>query len=160
MRRSPALALFALAWALACGPAEEAPTPPAPRAPMPPSQPEPPAPPPAPEPAPAPPATPEPGDATSGGDIAAGEALYATYCASCHGARGEGDGPVATSLDPAPAKHSDAAYMDTLSDEHLFAVIKSGGPAVGKSPLMVPWGGTLSDEQIRDVVAFTRSLSQ
>jgi mono/diheme cytochrome c family protein len=30
---------------------------------------------------------------------------------------------------------------------------------VGKSPLMAPWGGTLSDAQIRDVVAFVRTLS-
>lgn len=28
---------------------------------------------------------------------------YATYCASCHGASGRGDGPAAAGLDPAPA---------------------------------------------------------
>jgi mono/diheme cytochrome c family protein len=50
--------------------------------------------------------------------------------------------------------------MNALSNEHLFKVIKEGGPAVGKSPLMAPWGGTLSDEQIWDVVAFVRSLAQ
>jgi mono/diheme cytochrome c family protein len=42
----------------------------------------------------------------------------------------------------------------------LFKVTKEGGPAVGKSPMMAPWGGTLSDEQIWDVVAFVRSLAQ
>jgi mono/diheme cytochrome c family protein len=30
---------------------------------------------------------------------------------------------------------------------------------VGKSPLMAPWGAVLNDEQIRDVLAFVRSLS-
>jgi len=39
-------------------------------------------------------------------------------------------------------------------------VIKTGGPSVGKSPLMAPWGGTLSDAQIHDVVAFVRTLAE
>ena len=151
MRGLPALASLAFAWMLACGSADEAPAPP--------SQSEPTRPPPQPEP-PAPPSPSAPDPSASGGDAGKGEALYATYCGSCHGLRGDGDGPVGASLDPQPAKHSDAAYMDGLSDEHLFTVIKRGGPAVGKSPLMAPWGGTLSDDQIRDVVAFTRSLSQ
>lgn len=98
--------------------------------------------------------------AVGGGDAARGAALYATYCATCHGPRGEGDGPAAAGLDPKPARHSDAAYMGSLSDEHLFRVIKEGGAAVGKSPLMPPWGGSLSDAQIHDLVAFTRSLSR
>ena len=38
-------------------------------------------------------------------------------------------------------------------------MISEGGAAVGKSPLMAPWGGTLNDEQIEDVVAFIRSLA-
>ena len=32
-----------------------------------------------------------------------GEELYATYCASCHGANGAGDGPVAEALSPQPS---------------------------------------------------------
>jgi cytochrome c oxidase cbb3-type subunit 3 len=66
---------------------------------------------------------------------------------------------VAAGLDPKPAKHSDGRYMNALSDAHLFRVIQEGGPAVGKSPLMAPWGGTLGDQQIHDLVAFVRSLA-
>ncbi len=130
----------ALAWPVACGPSEPDREP----APSPASAPAPEAAPPA----QAAPATPP------------AAALYATYCASCHGPGGAGDGPLAANLDPKPAKHSDAAYMDQLSDEHLFRVVKEGGAAVGKSPLMAPWGSTLSDAQIRDLVAFVRTLSQ
>ena len=121
--------------------------------------------PPAPSPGPAPGPEPGPGPApappAAGGapDVAAGAETYATYCASCHGATGAGDGPVAAGLDPKPVAHSDGAYMNALSDEHLTRVIALGGRAVGKSSLMAPWGGTLSDEQIRDVVAFVRSLA-
>jgi hypothetical protein len=49
--------------------------------------------------------------------------------------------------------------MGTLSDEHIFTVVKKGGAAVGKSPLMAPWGALIPDEQIRDVLAFVRQLS-
>ncbi len=118
---------------------------------------------PAPKPVPAPTPEPEPAPAPAAGgpaDAAGGAPLYATYCASCHGARGDGDGPVSAGLNPKPAKHSDAAYMSGLSDDDLFQVIQKGGVAIGKSPLMAPWGGTLSDAQIRDVVAFVRTLAK
>lgn len=111
---------------------------------------------PAPEPAP----EPEPVAVAGGGDVAAGKALYATYCASCHGMTGNGDGPVSAGLDPKPAKHTNGDYMNQLSHEHLVKVLKEGGPAVGKSPLMAPWGGTLSDAQIEDVIAYVRSLAE
>jgi len=135
----------ALTLALGCGSEPEAP---------PAARPDPAeaAPPPAARPAPAP-------EGAGAGDAVAGAELYATYCSSCHGPRGEGDGPLAASLEPKPANHRDAAYMRSLSDAHLFQVVKEGGAAVGKSPLMAPWGGTLSDEQIRDVVAYVRTLA-
>jgi mono/diheme cytochrome c family protein len=139
--------------AAACGPSEsnapgEQPAPPPAAAPA--------------APAPAAPSSPPaaPAAAAAHGDAARGAALYQTYCASCHGPRGDGDGPVGASLNPQPAKHSDGSYMNALSNEHLFRVIEEGGAAVGKSPLMAPWGGTLSDEQIRDVVAYVRSLAK
>ncbi len=93
-------------------------------------------------------------------DPEGGRVHYETLCSSCHGLRGDGDGPVGQSLDPKPRKHSDGDYMNELSDEHLFLVIKEGGAAVGKSALMAPWGAALSDDQIRDVVAFVRTLAE
>jgi cytochrome c553 len=63
-------------------------------------------------------------------------------------------------LDPKPARHSDAAFMNALSDEYLFRLLKEGGPALGKSPLMGAWGKNLSEQQIRDLVAFLRSLAE
>ncbi len=49
--------------------------------------------------------------------------------------------------------------MNAQTNEFLFKVVKEGGASVGKSPLMAPWGGTLTDAQIHDVVAFVRSLA-
>jgi mono/diheme cytochrome c family protein len=88
-----------------------------------------------------------------------GQRDYATYCAPCHGSRGDGDGPLARMLVPKPARHSDAVFMNALSDEYLMRLLREGGPALGKSPLMGAWGKNLSEQQIRDLVAFLRSLA-
>lgn len=123
----------------------------------------------APEPAPVPTPTPPPsetGRATGPtwdclpGDAEAGKVAYATFCASCHGATGDGSGPAGKTLVPKPARHDDGTYMNALSNEHLFKVIDQGGMAVGKSVLMAAWGGALGGEQgVWDVVAFVRTLA-
>jgi mono/diheme cytochrome c family protein len=93
------------------------------------------------------------------GDAVQGKALYTQNCATCHGRSGGGDGVLSASLDPRPAAHNDGSYMNPLSDDHLFTVIKEGGASVGKSILMAPWSGTLSDAEIVDVIAFIRTLA-
>jgi mono/diheme cytochrome c family protein len=116
----------------------------------------------APAPAPTPAPTPSMPSVPTGslrGDAARGAQLYATYCATCHGTEGKGDGPAAGPLNPKPANHADHDYMGTLSDEHLYQVISKGGASVGKSPLMAPWGGVINDQGIRDLIAFIRKLS-
>jgi mono/diheme cytochrome c family protein len=147
----------AIAWtALACGDSGE-PTTAQPTPPTPPPPAEEPAPPP---PAPAPPAADTMAAATPGDPVARGAAHYKLLCATCHGEDGCTPGPGSAGLDPQPAKHCDGNYMNKLTDEHLFKTIKQGGASVGKSPLMAPWGGTLTDDQIRDVVAFVRSVAK
>jgi mono/diheme cytochrome c family protein len=136
----------------ACGDAGERPAAPPPAEPPPPAQ----APAETQPPAPTPPPAAEP----AGDPVARGGMIYQQYCASCHGPEGNGDGPVSAGLDPKPAKHSDGNYMNTLSDAHIEKVIKEGGASVGKSPLMAPWGATLSDAQVKDVMAFVRSLAK
>jgi len=148
-----ALALFAFG----CGEQSEAPAPPKPAkdAAAPPAAK-------APAPAPAPAQKPDTAPAESAAveaDAAAGKADYQIFCASCHGPTGGGDGPVAQALDPKPAKHNDGNYMNPLKDDYLFRVIKFGGASVGKSPMMAPVGGSLSDQQIRNVIAFIRTLA-
>ena len=59
----------------------------------------------------------------------------------------------------APTKHNDGTYMNTLTDDYLFKIIKEGGMAVGKSPTMAPWGGALSDPRIRKVIEYVRTLA-
>ena len=87
-----------------------------------------------------------------------GYASYQYYCAACHGARGNGDGTNSKNLNPPPRKHNDASYMANLSDAYLSGIIKEGGGSQGLSPLMPPWGGVLSDEELSDLIAFLRIL--
>jgi len=93
------------------------------------------------------------------GDAEKGKATYKTFCVTCHGEKGNGDGPGAAALNPKPAKFSDAKYMSTLTDEHLVKVVTEGGASVGKSPMMVSWKASLNAQQIQDVVAFVRTLA-
>jgi protein SCO1/2 len=93
------------------------------------------------------------------GDARRGRELYATYCVACHGERGRGDGPLSASLSPRPPRHDDASHMDTLPDDYLLRLLREGGAAVGKSPLMGPWGRTFSEAQLRDLVAHLRTLA-
>jgi cytochrome c553 len=88
------------------------------------------------------------------GDAAKGEATYKTMCASCHGEKGDGNGPAGAALNPKPTNFTDPANAERLTEEYTYKVIKDGGAAVGKSPLMVAWSGSLKDDQLRDVAAF------
>lgn len=90
------------------------------------------------------------------GDAAKGKETFQTTCAACHGAEGKGDGVAAAALDPKPRNLSDAAYVSTLTDEHLYKVISEGGASVGLSPMMAAWGGTLSEQDIWNVIAYLR----
>ena len=92
------------------------------------------------------------------GNVEAGGKLYQTRCSPCHGADGKAATPTAQALNPKPRDHTDGAYMNQLSNEHLAKVIKNGGPAVGKSPIM-PAHTDLNDQQIEDVIAFVRTLA-
>lgn len=91
-------------------------------------------------------------------DVAAGAAKFKTFCAMCHGDRGAGDGPAAAGLNPAPRNFSDADWQASVDDEHIRTVTRDGGAAVGLSPLMTPWGHSLSQDDLDNLVAFIRTL--
>ncbi len=67
---------------------------------------------------------------------AEGRKLYASYCSTCHGEKGKGDGMAAKSLPAKPADHTNGAIMNQMNDKFLVDVIAKGGSAVGKSSFM------------------------
>lgn len=92
-------------------------------------------------------------------NVAEGKKLYSTYCTSCHGDAGKGDGMAGASLPVKPADHTNGAVMNKLSDNFLVNIISKGGSGAGKSSFMPSWGGALTDQQIRDIIAYIRSIA-
>ncbi len=96
----------------------------------------------------------------SGAALAAdGEQIFKFYCAQCHGLTGLGDGPnVSKDFPVSPRNFTSAAEMNKLTDADLKNVILDGGPAASKSPMMPPWGKTLSGAEVDSLVKHLRGL--
>jgi mono/diheme cytochrome c family protein len=95
-----------------------------------------------------------------------GEQTYEQLCISCHGPEGKGDGPAGISALPMPRDFSVGQFKfdadsdgRTGTDTDLFLVIRGGALKAGGSPLMAAWPN-LSDERLRELVAYIRSLVQ
>lgn len=88
------------------------------------------------------------------GDATKGEATFKQLCVPCHGEKGDGTGPAGAALDPKPTNFTDPANSERLTDEWVYKMVKDGGQANGKSPLMISWAAQLNDGQIRDVAAY------
>lgn len=89
------------------------------------------------------------------GDAERGATLYGRYCRGCHGVDGQGDGLV---FMPHVNNLTRKGYIDQLPDSYLHYVILKGGESVGKSAYMPAWEGTLSTQDMADVIAHIRSL--
>jgi mono/diheme cytochrome c family protein len=91
-----------------------------------------------------------PYEASTHGDLHQGEAVYSTFCASCHGIDSRG-GPKAGSV-------TDPAYLSLISDQGLRTVVITGRPDFGAPDWRgnVP-GRPMSDQEISDVVAWLSS---
>ena len=85
---------------------------------------------------------------------------YKLYCASCHGNDGAANSPTANALNPKPRDFTDKAWQSKVDDAHIHKVIKDGGPAVGLSPTMAPWGASLKDADIDGIVKVIRDFAK
>lgn len=87
-----------------------------------------------------------------------GPALYARWCAACHGETGRGDGPNAARMPVKPAAHASREAMSSRPDDSLFDTIAAGGAVMNRSPRMPGFGGTLTTAEIRVLVRHIRTL--
>lgn len=89
--------------------------------------------------------------------VAKGSALYRGKgtCVNCHGQNGEGDGPVAASLDPSPRNFHHHGFWRHRTEGELFWVIKYGSSGTS----MIGFGDVLSDEEIWTVIQYERSFA-
>jgi len=84
-----------------------------------------------------------------------GGLVFANYCVTCHGVNADGNGRAARLYDPRPSN----LRMSEKNDAYIGLIVQRGGEALGRSPKMPPWGEELTDEQVRDVVSFVRSVN-
>jgi mono/diheme cytochrome c family protein len=87
--------------------------------------------------------------------IAAGQDIYQQKCIGCHGPNQDGNGPNALSLNPSPRNLRDAPFMQAMSLQRISTSIHKGVPGTA----MPRWEGTLSDNQVMDVITYVFSLT-
>jgi cytochrome c553 len=89
-----------------------------------------------------------------------GSQLNDQYCARCHNQEST---PERVSnydnLEVKPHPFTEGDTLNKMSDADLTAIISHGGPALNKSPLMAPYGYTLSKSDIQTLIAYIRMVS-
>jgi mono/diheme cytochrome c family protein len=89
-----------------------------------------------------------------------GSRLNDQYCARCHNQEST---PERVSnydnLDVKPHPFTEGDTLNKMTDADLAAIISHGGPALNKSPLMPPYGYTLSKSDMQALLAYIRIVS-
>ena len=89
-----------------------------------------------------------------------GQLLDDKYCSRCHNPEST---PERVSnfdnLEVKPHAFSEGDTLNKMSDADLLAIISHGGPALNKSPLMPPYGYTLTKAEMQAVIAYIRMIS-
>ena len=98
--------------------------------------------------------------ATSPYSIAAGQKIFETACASCHGKDAKGGIVLSVIEDRGgtqPPDLTDDKWDHGSSDGEIFTVVKKG---VGPDFFMAPFDGRISETDIWNVVNYVKSLRQ
>jgi mono/diheme cytochrome c family protein len=89
-----------------------------------------------------------------------GQLLDDKYCSRCHNPEST---PERVSnydnLEVKPHAFTEGDTLNKLNDADLMAIISHGGPALSKSPLMPPYGYTLSKTEMQALIAYIRMIS-
>jgi len=91
---------------------------------------------------------------------AQGKRVFYEQCVWCHADATPAGPSNRSNLMPMPVLMNDGAALNGQSDEYLRNITTLGGSALSKSAMMPPYGKTLTQEEIEDVIAFARAISQ
>ena len=89
------------------------------------------------------------------GNVEKGKQIYLSRCAFCHGETGRGDGPAGVALKPPPANFASAEFWKATPEQQMKDAIKNGRPGTS----MVPFGTSLSSEEIDDLLAVLKTFA-
>ncbi len=98
-----------------------------------------------------------------------GPGTYAAFCATCHGASGKGDGPLASSLTPRPPDLTLIARRNggTFPMDRVARIVDGRAPVKGHGGGEMPvWGDTFAksrdaatvEDRIKRVVAYLETI--
>lgn len=93
-------------------------------------------------------------------DQAQGKRIFYTQCVWCHADSTPAGPSNRSNLKPMPVLMNDGMVLNGESDNYLENIIALGGSAVSKSAMMPPYGQTLTQQEIQQVVAYTRAIAQ
>lgn len=85
--------------------------------------------------------------------VASGKSIYVSYCVTCHGTKGKGDGIAAPGLPKPPADHT-SAFVQGQTDGALYWIISAGNDP------MPGYKKTLSTTQRWQLVNYIRTLAK
>lgn len=87
--------------------------------------------------------------------------IYGMSCIMCHGRDGEGDGEISRKLGIAIRPLGSDA-VQAMTDKELYAIISGGiSDSSRQSARYMPaWSNSLTDDQIRQLVAYIRALAK
>jgi mono/diheme cytochrome c family protein len=91
---------------------------------------------------------------------AQGKRIFYAQCVWCHADATPAGPSNRSNLTPVPPLLNDGSVLNGESDEYMQNIITLGGSAMGKSPMMPPYGRVLTPEEIRSVISFTRAIAQ
>jgi cytochrome c oxidase cbb3-type subunit III len=91
---------------------------------------------------------------------AQGKRVFNNNCVWCHAAATPAGPSNRSNLSPTPPLFTDGETFNSLSDDFMRNTITLGGGAMGKSAIMPPWGQTLTQDEIRAVIAYARVVAQ
>jgi mono/diheme cytochrome c family protein len=97
---------------------------------------------------------------TLGYQEAQGKRVFYQYCVWCHADASPAGPSNRSNVTPVPPLMNDGEKLNSESDEYMQNIITLGGSALGKSAMMPPYGKTLSPDEIKAVIAFTRAIAQ
>ena len=87
-----------------------------------------------------------------------GRQVYETACIACHGPDGRGGVNAELEKIIRPPDFTDCAFAAREPDRAFLAVAHNGGRARGFSPLMAPWAGTYTEEELRLAISHIRTF--
>jgi cytochrome c oxidase cbb3-type subunit 3 len=93
-------------------------------------------------------------------DEAQGKRIFYAQCVWCHADATPAGPSNRSNLNPMPVLMNDGTALNHESDQYLENIIALGGSAVSKSAMMPPYGQTLTQQEIQQLVAYTRAIAQ